>query len=129
MATTSVGADVGDAIFCYESVIRGHHVYKRIWTPTIAEILSVNTDPTNRHDRFAIAVLKAGAIVGHVPREVNRIFHCFLMSGGKIMCEVTGKRKFGKGLEVPCVYKFTGTEKNITKVKKILSKKLQLHCE
>ena len=45
----------------------GHHVYKRIWTPTIAEILSVNTDPTNRHDRFAIAVLKAGAIVGHVP--------------------------------------------------------------
>ena len=124
MATIGVGADVGDAIFWYESVICGHHVYKRIWTPTTAEILSLNTDPTNRHDRFAIAVLKAGAIVGHVPRKLNRNFHFFFISGGKIMCEVTGKRKFGKGLELPCVYKFTGTEKNMTKVKKILSKKL-----
>ena len=45
------------------------------------------------------------------------------------MCKVTDKRKFGKGLEVPHVYKFSGTVKNITKVKKIVSKKLQLHCE
>ena len=74
MATIGVCADVGDVIFWYESVTCGHHVYKRIWTPTTAEILSVNTDPTNSHDRFAITVLKAGAIVGHVPRKVNRIF-------------------------------------------------------
>lgn len=125
----SVGADGSEAIFLYESVIRGHHIYKRIWTPTITEILSVNFDPANRHDHFTIAVLKAGAVVGHVPREVSRIFYFFLTSGGKVMCEVTGRRKYGKGLEVPCIYKFTGTEKNIVKVKKILSKKLQLHCE
>ena len=125
----SVGADGSEAIFLYESVIRGHHIYKRIWIPTVTEILSVNFDPANRHNRFAIAVLKAGAIVGHVPREFSRIFYIFLTSGGKVMCEVTGRRKYGKGLEVPCVYKFTGTEKNIVKVKKILSKKLQLHCE
>ena len=124
----SVG-DGNEVIYLYESVIRGHHVYKRIWTPTTGEILSVNSDPANRHDRFARAVLKVGAIVGHVPREVSRIFQFFLMSGGKIMCEVTGSRKYGKGLEVPCVYKFTGTEKNVIKVKKTLSKKLQLHCE
>ena len=123
-----VGADGSEAIFLYESVIRDHHIYKTIWPPTAAEILSVNFDPANRHDRFAIAVLKAGAIVGHVPREVSRIFF-FLMSGGKVMCEVTGRRKYGKGLEIPCIYKFTGTEKNIVKVEKILSKKLQLHCE
>ena len=30
MATIGVGADIGDAIFWYESVICGHHVYKRI---------------------------------------------------------------------------------------------------
>ena len=44
----SVGADGSsdgsDAIFLYESVIRGYHVYKRVWTPVTAEILSVTTD-------------------------------------------------------------------------------------
>ena len=33
------------------------------------------------------------------------------------MCEVTGRRKYCKGLEICTMhYKFTGTEKNITKV-------------
>ena len=37
----SVGADGDDAMFSYESIIRGHHIYKDIWTPRIAEVLSV----------------------------------------------------------------------------------------
>jgi len=49
-------------------MIRGHHIYKRIgFIPTILKILLVNLDPANGHDRFAMAVLKAGAVVGHVP--------------------------------------------------------------
>ena len=55
----SVGADGSEAIFLYKSVIRVHHIYKRIWTHTVTEILSVNFDPANRHNCFAIAVLKA----------------------------------------------------------------------
>ena len=39
------------------------------------------------------------------------------------MCEVTGRRKHGKGLEVPCVYKFFGSEKIITKLKDVLYEK------
>ena len=87
----SVGADGSDAIFLYESVICGHHVYKRVWTPITAEILSVITDLANRHNHFAVAVLKAGAIVGHVPKEVSRVFYevsrvfyFFLLHGGRI---------------------------------------------
>ena len=100
----SVGAG-SDAIFLYESVIRGHHIYKRVWTPIIGEILSVAIDSANRHDRFAVAVLKAGAIVGHIPKEVSRLFYFFLLHGGRVTCEVTGERKLGKGLKVPCIYK------------------------
>ena len=37
----SVGADSDDAMFSYESIICGHHIYKDIWTPKIAEVLSV----------------------------------------------------------------------------------------
>ena len=40
----------------------------------------------------------------------------FLLHGGYIICEVTGKRKKGNGLEVPCIYTFTGTEKLIERI-------------
>ena len=33
-----VSAD-GDAMFLCESIIRGHHIYKDIWTPRVAELL------------------------------------------------------------------------------------------
>ena len=29
-----------------------------------------------------------------------------MQSGGDISCQVTGHRNIGKGLEVPCMYKF-----------------------
>ena len=29
-----------------------------------------------------------------------------MQSGGDISCQVTGHRKIGKGLEIPCMYKF-----------------------
>ena len=43
--------------------------------------------------------------------------------GGRISCEVTGRRKHGKGLEVPCIYTITGREKKIVKLKDVLRAK------
>ena len=116
----SIGTD-GIAIYLYDSVIRGHHVYKDVWTPRIGEILQVARYTDNHHDRFAVGVFKEDTIVGHVPREYSRMFYYFLVHSGGITCEITGRRKFGKGLEVPCVYTFTGIEKIIVKLKRILS--------
>ena len=95
-----------DVMFFYESM-------KDVWTPRIAEVLSVAVDTTNRHHRFVVAILRTGVIVGYVPTEV-------ISHGGRITCKVTGKRKFGKGLEVPCVYSFYGTERKIVKLKQLL---------
>ena len=111
MAAAGAG---GDAIFLFYSVIRGHHVYKSVWTPTVGEVLQVSEEPDNLHD---INVLKES---NHVPREINRIFTFFQAHNGTISCEVIGHRKFGKGLEVPCIYKLTGKEKLIVKARKIL---------
>ena len=41
--------------FSKESVVRGHHVYKYIWTPGIGEELSVEKEPGNLHDSFAVS--------------------------------------------------------------------------
>ena len=121
---TSIGGERDDSILLKESVIRGHHVFKNIWTPRLGEVLLVSQEPGNIHDRQAVALLKADrTVVGHVPREFSRVFWHFLNHGGKVSCEVTGKRKHGKGLEVPCVYKFLGSEKMITKMKDVLYEK------
>jgi len=57
-----------DSIFLHESVIRGHHIFKGIWTPRTGENVQVRQEAGNPHDRNAVALLKAdGTVVGHVP--------------------------------------------------------------
>ena len=108
---------------CYvESVVRGHHIYKKVWTPTLGEILKVFPEPCNKHDRYAVCVKKEDAIVGHVPREQAKPVRHFLLHGGQVTCEVTGRRKLGNGLEVPCVYKFQGREKLVRRMQELITK-------
>ena len=112
-----------NAVLVQESMIRGHHIYKSVWSPILGEIMSVDREHGNLHDRYAVCLLKGGSIVGHVPRELAKYFWFFLAHGGTIICEVSGSRKHGKGLEVPCTYTFVGKEKNIMKLKELVRKK------
>ena len=118
------------SVMCYESVIRGHHVYKRTWNPRIGEMLTVHPEHGNTHDRHAVSVVKDGIIVGHVQRELARYFCFFMVHSGRITCEVTGRRKKGNGLEVPCVYTFSSAiEKAIVKLTNLLRNNVNTICE
>ena len=107
--------------YCWESVIHGHHVYKTIWTPEIAEILHCEQETGNTEDSYAVSIVKGDTIVGHVPHEKSRIVWYFIEHNGIVNCEVTARRKHGKGLEVPCIYCFTGKKKNVNKLQKLLA--------
>ena len=53
--------------------------------------------------------------------------HIFIRRSGEIRCEVTGPRRYSSdlpqgGLEIPCTLTFTGKEKDVSKVKKLLSR-------
>ena len=52
-----------------ESVIRGRHIYKRrlLWRPLVGEILTLEQEEDNNHDKFAISLLKDAAVIGHDP--------------------------------------------------------------
>ena len=102
------------------SVIREHHVYKSVWSPSIGEIFPTVIEAGNAHDAYAVAIIKDTTMVGHAPREVSRMFYFFLQHGGSITAKVTGHRKFGHGLEVPCCYTLTGKPKYIKQAKKLL---------
>ena len=86
----------------------------------LASILTLQREDSNTHDRHAVCLMKDNCAVGHVPRELSRVFWYFLCHGGRVTCEVTGRRKRGKGLEVPCAYKFVGNSKLIKKLIQLL---------
>ena len=61
-----------DSRFVKSSVVRGHHVYKAVWTPALREELIVKAEDGNAHDEHAMAVVKEGNVVGHMPRSLHR---------------------------------------------------------
>ena len=48
----------------HKSVIRGHHIYKCVWSPTLGEIMFVDRKHGNTHDRHALCLLEGGSIIG-----------------------------------------------------------------
>ena len=56
------------------------------WSPYIGEELPVQREVKNIHDDFA-AVLKNSSTVGHVPREISRVYWYFLhKSDSEMIC-------------------------------------------
>ena len=116
-------ASLGSDYYEKASVVKGHHVYKAVWTPFLGEELSVQPEDHNDHDEHAIAVTRDGRTVGHVPRIISRVSWFFLRRGGHIICRITGQRKRGDGLEVPCVYVYFGSSRMVEKLKGLLEVK------
>ena len=107
-----------------QTVIRGHHVYKEIWTPSIGEVLQCEKEVENSHDLYAVAVKKQDSIVGHVPFNISTLCHLFLSRVGIITCTVSGLRKYlddlpQDGLEVLYLLMFQGDKSSIEKVKRL----------
>ena len=104
----------------FRTVIRGHHVYKSIWTPCVGESLVAHRDDRSealQYDKFAIGTYKKNEegmeeLVGHVPIELSSLLYHFLSEGpdNHLAIEVTGKRKREVGLVVPA--KFTALTKD-----------------
>ena len=50
--------------FSFDSVIQGHHIYKKVWTTSVGVLLFVKKE-ANEHNHFAVSVMRDGFIVGH----------------------------------------------------------------
>ena len=104
--------------------IRGYHVFQHIWESEVGETLVREREPSNVNDRYAVAVIRDGVIVGHLPQKISRVCSLFLLRGGSINCTVIGGRRYSAdlvqgGLEIPCNLHFRGMQKEINKLKKL----------
>ena len=86
--------------FTFTSCVRGYHVCKDIWNPTVSETLNCEREARNPKDPYAVCLRKDDTTVGHVPHIIS----CKAI--------VTGPRRYSQdlpqgGLELPCTYRFT----------------------
>ena len=98
----------------FTSVIRGHHIYKSVWTPTLGEKLNCREDnrkEAKQHDDYAIRTyLEANTgneLVGHVPMELSYLIYTFLRAydDNEVSVKVAGSRRLENGLVVPGTFK------------------------
>lgn len=116
----------------FETVIRGHHVYKSTWTPMMDQELECEQDTRDEakeHDANAVGVYlvkkhsEEKKLVGHVPIELSRLMKHYLNANlaNKLFAYVTGKRKREVGLVVPA--RFTAMTTDL-QTARILNKEL-----
>ena len=115
--------------FSFDSVIQGHHIYKKVWMPSVGEVLLLVKEEGNEHNCFAVSVMKDGFIVGHARRELSNVFSHFLNHEGEITAR-TGHKRLGNCLEVLFCYIFSGKKKLVKKLKELILKreKVSLSC-
>ena len=51
-----------------ETHIKGHHLYKEVWTPEVGEKLNMLMETDNRVDKFAVCFEKDQAVIGHLKK-------------------------------------------------------------
>ncbi|CAH3023524.1 unnamed protein product [Porites evermanni] len=94
--------------FAFASAVRGYHVYKDVWKPSIGEKLVAKREFNNPMDKHAVKVVKDDETVGHLPREFSRIALC-------------------GGMEIPCQLEFNCSNKvQMKRLKELLASKIQV---
>ena len=99
------------------SNIKGYHVYKSVWTPTLQEHVHGEIEPHNAVDKYAVAVKKDEKVIGHLPFGENgkfakTIFY-FLRADPYAKCNITVVAKAvnlgdGDAMQVPCILHLLG---------------------
>ena len=112
------------------SWIRGYHAYKELWSIEIDEVLELKHEHNNEQGKNAIAIVRKGDVVGHIPRALANtkdragiVRHFLTRHGSKADVKVVGKavnRGGGLGMEVPSIYRFVGQKRNIDMLSKLL---------
>lgn len=123
MAATS-----SEISFTFACGLRGYHVYRTVWSPTINELLCTIHEHDNDKDCYAIAARKrlpgtllVESTVGHLPKEISRVTRFIMLHGAIVTAKVidTHHRRsplVQGGLEIPIqvtvTMKYTPENKN-----------------
>ena len=103
-----------------DTFVTGYHVYKNQWLPEYGQLLNVESESSNRHDGYAVAVKKENKVVGHLPKDSRHVIFFFLQadSSGKCIAIMTDQPvNLGDklGQKIPCRLRLSG-DKLLTRI-------------
>ncbi len=92
----------------------------------MGEELPCQRENGNHTDSFAVAIVKSGVTVGHIPRKISSVCSLFLRRNDVINIRTTGRRRFSMdlpqgGFEIPCVITFEGVGKEVRMARKLVT--------
>ena len=76
-----------------EKYIKGHDVYKEVWTPEVGEKLNILMEPDNRVGNFAVCVKKDQTAVGHLRKRDPGKFAKTIFTSSEVISTVTAMLK------------------------------------
>ena len=82
---TMAGTSTSCSVYDFDSIVRGHHVYKTIWTPVIYETLQVAREDMNEHDEYAVAITREDVLLGTYQGKFQE--DAFFLTHGTIIAE------------------------------------------
>ena len=109
-----------------DSCVRGYHIYRSIWDPSLGETYPCERELDNEYDKFAVAVKRDSTIVGHIPIKISQPVSIFLTKeGSTVSCEVTGYSRYSfdlpqGGEEIPANYICNGRKEDIAELKAMI---------
>ena len=111
--------------YTFKSYVCGYHVYQKILRPVTEECIVRRREPENLEDKNAVAVVKDGFEVGHVPKCFSLWMSMFLrLPKTSINCKITVNRVnrgAGNGLKIPCEYSADGDRQAVDWLKRKIS--------
>ena len=112
----------------FESVARGHHIYKKVWKPVVGEKLTCKHDTREEaklYDEFSVGIYILSTasssqdqeLVGHLPIELSFLLCKFLSREGcSLEFSSTGARFLEDGLVVPGRYTALSNDKKMVAI-------------
>ena len=109
--------------------IMEYHEHKSIWIPFIGKKLTCRMEPKKTFEKYAVAVIKNGSVIGHLMKRERGKFaktiFLFLHLDELKLCTavVTSKtvnKNDGLGMQIPCKLIFTKSKNFIEKLQKLI---------
>ena len=56
------------------SFLKGYHAYRNMWVPVKGEIMQAEIEPINSVDKYAVAAIRGGLVVGYLKNVTSGKF-------------------------------------------------------
>ena len=108
--------------------MKGYHACRNMWVPVKGEIMQAEIEPINSVDKYAVAAIRGGLVVGYLKNVTSGKFAktiILLLKMWSEQFEVTGKRYNlvdEEGIHVLCMLQFEKRKVYIDRLISLLPK-------